>query len=98
MGYDHPDGCQCRLPHEVICRQRFHGTPVSVTMPTTRAGYSDHHRGFEAEVEAKITRRVELFHFVRGLQFHLRCAEETLLKLGAEAAAPGGQDQGWPWP
>lgn len=96
MGTANPEGCQCKLPHETICTQRFSGMPVRVSIPSRlRPGHANSLDGFEAEVTAKVSKRVDLFHFIRGLQFHLRCAEETLAKMDSAAAAAA--DTQWSW-
>jgi hypothetical protein len=76
MGADHPDGCQCPIPEQILTAP-FTGK-VEVTMPTAGGGHSDVHLGYGALVRARITKRVELFHFIQGLEFHLHAAQQHL--------------------
>lgn len=87
-------GCQCRIPavaHTAI----FEGTDIVVILE--RSGHSSITKGRRAEVRATIDRRVDLFHFIRNLRFHLICAEEALARLDGAAPPQCHEMAPWPW-
>lgn len=79
MGRDNPRGCQCTIPATTHTHP-FLGD-VRVLYPGDRPGYLNHVATCKADVEVVLNRRVDLYHFVNGLRFHLRAAEETLAKF-----------------
>lgn len=86
MGLSNPEGCQCKLPGAVFHTALFYGSPVRVAMPTENPGHMHCYESCQADVKARLTKRVELFHFVQGLQFHLKGAEEWLAKADVQLA------------
>lgn len=80
MGRSCPDGCQCSLPwRETQLMARFIGDAVSAH---AHGGHgATYAEGLDLEVHATVRRRVDLFHFIRGLEFHLRSAVEEMQRV-----------------
>lgn len=90
MGRNNDRGCQCKMP-AVVHTAPFEGD-VEIVLPSLgRPGHFDLVKRRHVEVKVKMDRRVDLFHFITGLRFHLRAAEETLAKMDGETGSPEQQ-------
>ncbi len=85
VGRSHPDACRCKLPWgEQQLAASFEGTRVTARGSGLHGpGELTWAEGTRVEVHALVDRRVDLFHFIRGLEFHLRCAQENLAACDA---------------
>ena len=63
------------------------GNPIELAELVLRSekdGHMDVYTGFAASLQATLKRRVDLFHLIRGLRFHLELAEQSLADMDAK--------------
>lgn len=88
MGLNNPEGCQCSLQGSITVMQRFTGSPVTASAP----GRNEWVEARYVDVRATVVKRVELFHFIRDLEFHLSHARESLERIDASMRRQGRHD------